>query len=113
VKEYVNILPNQSLFDIAIIYYGTPEAIVAIAQANNMSITDTITPGTMIQLPEGAPTNADIAQYYKQHGLQPATAQLSAEIEDICLGEDWSIDGEGVPGPPIVVFPPQFTEEFF
>ena len=80
VKESVKILPNQSLFDIAIQEYGSVEAVVAIAQSNDISVTEILIPGTEIKLPNDAPTNQDILNYYIQHNIIPATAQLPADI---------------------------------
>ena len=49
----VTVRPNQSLFDIAIQEYGRAEAAFAVAKENDLSITEDLTTGQILNLPEG------------------------------------------------------------
>ncbi|MFR8837908.1 hypothetical protein [Bacteroides nordii] len=48
----VTVLPDQTLADIAIQEYGAPEAVFLLAQANDISPTATLTPGTTLERPD-------------------------------------------------------------
>lgn len=104
----VKILPHQSLFDIAIQKYGTIEAVVSIAVANNISITQILVPGTKIELPSNAATNTDILAFYAQNNITPATAQLSEDIASLVDAEDV----DNLEGTPIIPYNPAFDETF-
>ena len=67
----MKVLENQTLLDIAIQALGAAEAAFDIALLNNLSITDTMIPGTELAMP--AIVNTDIAAYYAAKGLRPAT----------------------------------------
>jgi len=76
----VIILNNQTLLDIAIQEYGTIESVFELAMANNLSITDMLSAGQKLVLPEvsiiGVPIskNVEILNYYKKNDIHPATA---------------------------------------
>ena len=66
---------NQCLFDIAIQTLGSAEAIFAIAEANNISISDNLTTGQKLQIPrENVHAQRKIAEYYAVNNIYPATA---------------------------------------
>jgi hypothetical protein len=67
----VTVLSNQSLLDIAVQVSGTVEAAFALAVDNEISVTDKLAPGDVITT--GQPQNRDIADYYKNKNLKPAT----------------------------------------
>lgn len=48
----VTVQNRQTLSDIAIQVYGDIRGVTLIAQANNISITDNLTPGTELDCPE-------------------------------------------------------------
>jgi hypothetical protein len=64
-------LPNQSIFDIALMLSGSSEAAFQLALQNNISITDNI---AGIELTEPAIINRQIVNHYKQNNILPATA---------------------------------------
>lgn len=68
---------RQSLFDIANQECGSVTAVFEIAQANNVSITDMLSPGTELKIPEAI--NKDIVSYFSGKNKKLATA---IEIEN-------------------------------
>lgn len=72
---------NQSLLDIAIQTTGIAMNFIKIASANGISPTDTITPGTTIQVPENLELNNDVVRCYLANGTVPTTA--AGEIDSI------------------------------
>ncbi len=69
----ITALHNQSLIDLAVQEYGTADAVVPLALANGLSLTDTLTAGQAlvgIEL-EG---DAAIVRYYSANNIKPATA---------------------------------------
>lgn len=70
----VNVLPLQSLLDIAIQHTGTVENTFALAVANGLSLTDDLPVGTEIKLPDSVNKDSDVLNYYTAKRLQPATA---------------------------------------
>lgn len=97
----------QSLFDISVQQYGTPEGIVAIALANDISITDELEAETELKIPEFN-TNKKVLKYFADNNIIPATAQLPEDIEAIVADE--TIDGNQ--SPPIIGYDPIFDEAF-
>lgn len=76
----VTVLNKQSLFDIAISYFGTVEAVIDIAFVNNISITDELTPGQVLKLPNKDYGFKEVIKYYRAEKIQPATTGV--DIED-------------------------------
>ncbi|MDC9722358.1 MAG: hypothetical protein PSN34_06245 [Urechidicola sp.] len=82
---------NKSLFDIAIQYFGTAQAVFEVANQNLLSVTDQLTPGQEIELPEASEfQQKEIANYYAKNGIVPATAD---EPEGITTDE--ALEGIG------------------
>lgn len=50
----VSVAPGQSLYDIAVQHAGSAEAVFGIAAANGLAVTDALTPGQVLQVPEVA-----------------------------------------------------------
>ena len=73
----IRVVENQSVFDLAIEKCGTIEAVFAIAELNDLSITDALTPGQILLIPpstsSGNGYNKPVTDYYKTRGLKPAT----------------------------------------
>jgi hypothetical protein len=63
---------NQSLFDIALIVSGSAEAAFDIALENDISITDDLRPGHILQF-TGTPANKRVVDYYAVNHIRPAT----------------------------------------
>jgi hypothetical protein len=74
---------NQSLFDLSIKNYGTVDAVVLLAFHNNMSITEELTPGQVIEIPELEVMRRRIVDYYKRKEINPATAITEQQNRDI------------------------------
>ena len=72
----INVLPLQSLLDIAIQHTGAVESVFAIAVANGLSLTDDLLAGTEIKLPDSVNKDSDVLNYYTAKRLQPATAVI-------------------------------------
>lgn len=66
------VVVKQSLLDIAIQCCGSVEAVFDIAVLNDLSITDELVVGKAIQCDTVADVN--IANYYRNRNLKPATA---------------------------------------
>lgn len=67
----VTVQDNQSIIDLAIQHCGSAEAAFDLAALNGISITDELAAGQTLQLPDVA--NKDIAKYYFDRGIVPAT----------------------------------------
>lgn len=72
----VTVLPNQTLSDVAIQEYGVEEAVFLLAQANNISPTGILTPGTVLQCPDRV-LDKQMQAYCKNNRISPATAETS------------------------------------
>ncbi|MCO5230135.1 MAG: hypothetical protein M9958_03165 [Chitinophagales bacterium] len=76
------VLQGQSIFDVCLQNCGTIEGVFELANQNNLSITENLITGTILQT-NGVLTDDDILDYYKVKNIQPATG-LTIEIsEDI------------------------------
>lgn len=85
---------GQTLADLAIQAKGTIEALVDMAQINNMSLTSVLAAGMSLKIPDNN-YNPTLNSYVKSRGICPATA------------------GDYVALPtPVRVFTEQFTNEF-
>lgn len=67
----VTALEGHNLFDLAIQQCGGTEAVFEMAWLNNLVVTDFITHGAELTIPE--PTNIPVAGYYQVNNLKPAT----------------------------------------
>lgn len=82
------ILQNQSLLDISIQEYGNLEGLYDLALTNNISVTDALMPGNVLDIPNIETKTPDIKRYYKNKDLHPATAitankKITADITTI------------------------------
>ncbi|ALC97827.1 hypothetical protein [Capnocytophaga sp. oral taxon 323] len=68
------VLHNQSLLDACLQHTGSLEGLFDLALANAVSLTDELSAGQNLQVPDGIATDRDILGYYTTRGLQPATA---------------------------------------
>ena len=75
------VLHNQSLLDIAIQWTGSVANVFLIAQANGLAVSDEITPGDELIIPDTVVLDTDIKTYYTSRAIQPATA-LTTIIDD-------------------------------
>ena len=75
------VLHNQSLLDFAIQHTGSVANVFLIAQANVLSVSDDLEPGTILIIPDTVVLDTDIKTYYTSRAIQPATA-LTTIIDD-------------------------------
>lgn len=61
--------------DIAVALTGAAANVVALAVANNMSITQILIAGETVVIPNDVSSNIDIVNYYNKFSLTPATGQ--------------------------------------
>lgn len=73
----IKVLNNQSFLDIAVQHTGSVINAFPIAVANNMSVSEELIPGTVLQVPESVEYDTEIKDYYQSKGLKPAS-----KIED-------------------------------
>lgn len=69
----VKVLHNQSLFDIAIMYFGTANAVFEIALLNNISVTEVLHAGLELLLPNTDYGFNEVVNYYRSNRIAPAT----------------------------------------
>ncbi|GGG46943.1 hypothetical protein [Epilithonimonas arachidiradicis] len=69
----VIVLHNQSLLDVAIQHTGSVQNAFEIAAANEMSLTDQLTAGKELIIPDSITQDVDIKNYYQSRAIQPAT----------------------------------------
>lgn len=67
---------GQSFFDVAIQEYGTVEAVILLARSNNMSMTDALTAGQVLEVPDQV-YDRKMGDYCKKNGVCPATAETT------------------------------------
>lgn len=84
----IAILNNQSLFDIALRYCGTAEAVWDILMLNGLSITDELIPGQILLIPEKDYGFQEVVNYFIQNYIQPASSlsDLDKELLDDNFG---------------------------
>lgn len=73
------VLEGQSLFDIAVQECGSVETAFALAVANDISLTDELTPGSLTV--KASPVNKKVVDYYKLKVLNPATSSTALDGE--------------------------------
>jgi hypothetical protein len=95
----IKVKEHQSLFDIAIQECGSVEAAYELAVMNGLSVTDDLVTGETLN--QASVLNADVAAYYKNKGLQPATAitvlaELVASTVDHYISYDSIVQSDEV-----------------
>ncbi len=68
------VLHSQSLLDLCLQHTGSLEGLFELALENHISITDELSVGQTLEVPDGIATDREILSYYTACGLQPATA---------------------------------------
>jgi LysM repeat protein len=70
----VTVSAGQSLLDVAMWQLGGVEALFALADANDLGITDPIQAGQVLTIPDGAVVNPELVAYYQEQNLRINTA---------------------------------------
>ncbi|GEN71572.1 hypothetical protein [Chryseobacterium lathyri] len=78
------ILNNQSILDIAIQHTGDVQNCFAIAIYNGFSVSDILSAGLPVEIPEDLLKNTDVLNAYRAKKIQPATG-LAAQNNEIPL----------------------------
>jgi len=84
--KIVEVQFNQNIFDIATQVTGINDNAYIIARFNQLSITESLKPGSRISIPDGLSTDVKVLQYLQESGNQtPATGseQLNADQSGI------------------------------
>ncbi|MDN4015132.1 hypothetical protein QX233_22035 [Chryseobacterium gambrini] len=77
------VLTHQTILDIAIQYTGTVENCFAIAVANGLSVSDVLSAGLPLEIPEDVFKNTDVLNYYDAKNIQPATGWSAEQDSEI------------------------------
>ena len=77
----IQLQSKQTIWDIAIQYCGSEEAAFQIADLNDVSVTEELPVGTMLDVPEAV--NKQIVEYFKANKIVPATATEEEDGEKI------------------------------
>lgn len=72
----IKVLSGQSVFDIALQELGSVLGILEIAQLNGISVTETLTPGQTLNVPDFA-IEANVVADFKRNKIKPATAKTA------------------------------------
>jgi len=70
----VKILHNQSILDIAVQHTGSVFNAFAIATANDMAVSEILTAGNSILIPDNVNNDESILNYYNAKNIKPATS---------------------------------------
>ncbi len=88
----IKVSEGQSLFDVAIQSCGSAEAAFALAVENGLSISDELAAGQEIHY--STIVNRDIAGYFADKGLKPATALTADDSNNLEGIGYWSIGAD-------------------
>jgi hypothetical protein len=76
------VLHNQSLLDVALLHFGTIEAVFDIGILNGKGIDEQILPGEILEMPLIDYGHSEVVNYYKYKNIVPATAVIQ-ELSEI------------------------------
>lgn len=96
----VTVLENQSLFDLSLQTLGSVEAVFHLAEKNNLSLTDYLPAGTVLNYDENAVTDKKTVAAYQRDNVKPATYFGENDLATVLLGGEgidfWRIEFEFV-----------------
>ncbi|MBB4807466.1 hypothetical protein HNP38_002772 [Chryseobacterium defluvii] len=76
-------LNNQSILDVALQHTGSVENCFAIAVVNGHSVSDVLSVGLPVEIPEDVFKNTDVLNYYNAKKIEPATGWAKEQNEEI------------------------------
>ena len=76
----MKVIDKQNLWDLTLMATGHAEGIIAMAVANDKSITDDLVVGEDISIEGVTVLDADVVAYYNRRHIRPATAVDPAAI---------------------------------
>lgn len=71
---------KQSVLDLSVQAFGSMDAFMDMAVENDISITENLTPGDELSLPEFSEKKTDIIAFYNKNQIKPSTALLDDSI---------------------------------
>ncbi|MFT3750973.1 MAG: hypothetical protein QM768_21850 [Agriterribacter sp.] len=78
----VKVLYQQTITDIAIQEMGDAGRAIEIAALNELSLTDELTPGQELQLPDYDITKTDVVQLFTNRALAPASMDDAMSLDE-------------------------------
>lgn len=88
-SKTVPALKGQNLLDIAIQETGSIENVFLIAEANSVSVTDNLSAGVSIIIPDSVVIDTKVKNYFDGRKLKPATSVDSQSGESDMYGIDF------------------------
>lgn len=80
----IKVLHNQTLLDISIYLFGTAVGAMSLAIENDISLTDDLEVGTVLNVPENSDFGQRlIAEYFQNKSLKPATKIVGKILKSI------------------------------
>jgi hypothetical protein len=87
----IQVLNEQSLFDLAVQAAGSVEAVFDIADLNGWGITEELPAGARVEI--STVLNRQVAEYYRVNGISPATGITADDAPAVQEGvEFWGIE---------------------
>ena len=80
--------PRQTLYDAVIQATGTLEALVAVAEANDLAVSDAVTAGQVLVIPDNVVTNVAVAQWLSANKVTVGTLGIAAVAGVVVADED-------------------------
>lgn len=87
------VLHNQSFADFALHHCGKLESLFDLSISNGVSITEEITPGTLLEVQDTVDKADDIVSFYKLKNIKPASSFVGSTLPNIPTGIDYMIIG--------------------
>lgn len=70
---------GQSIVDIALQATGNADQALPIALSNGLCLTEQLTPGAILEIPQGTHVDMDVLEVYREKNILPATATTSQQ----------------------------------
>ncbi|MEO1053906.1 MAG: LysM domain-containing protein [Bacteroidota bacterium] len=82
----IKVTEGQNIVDIALQFYGSVDALVQLAQDNNLSVSSTLVPGQEIFINEAEIDNFQLVDFFGKNGIIVTTG------EDLVVSGDFNDD---------------------
>ncbi len=83
-----NVTEGQSLLDVAIGLLGSTARLFDLADANGLAVTDPLTPGQLLSIPDPNTANADLVAYFSKKSYRVNTQDAPVLVVD-ATAHDW------------------------
>ncbi|KAB8153430.1 hypothetical protein EZY14_009360 [Kordia sp. TARA_039_SRF] len=91
-SQKINIISQQTLFDVSIQLTGTIENVFDFAQENSLSITDSLDINTKVVMPNKKFEQNLTKEYYSKNNLKPSTDISFDQVTDLEGIDYWIIE---------------------